>query len=387
MAIRRKNYCESKSNPVMIEKVKEVYVMSHIPAEPVLTTTVGLSAVAFMVLVLPFIIKKIEENLEPFFLVMGLISVTISGLWTWHVVLEALKAPVMIGSMPVGIFQVVLVVGLLIHFFNKPFCHLILKIAKTLGSRAFIFLLVAIFGLLSSVISVILTACLLSEIVAALPLSKKEKIQLIVIACFAAGMGACLTPLGEPLSTILVTKLAGPPYYAHFFFPLKVFGIYLIPGVIGLALFGTFWLGPKLSLEKEAEAAEYSETLRTILVRALKVYVFIAALVLIGEGFRPMMVWYFSKVAPGLLYWINMISAVLDNATLTAIEIGPAMALPQIIGIIMGLLISGGMLIPGNIPNIVSAGRLKISMKEWAVIGIPSGFLLLVVYFVILYVL
>ncbi len=45
-----------------------------------------------------------------------------------------------------------------------------------------------------------------------------------------------------------------------------------------------------------------------------------------------------------------------------------------------------GILIPGNIPNIVSAGRLKISMKEWAVIGVPLGFLLLVVYFVILYV-
>jgi len=371
----------------MIEKVLEVYVMSHIPAEPVLTTTLGLSVVAFMVLALPFKVKKIEENLEPFFLIMGVISVTISGLWTWDVVLEALRSPVMIGSAPIGIFQVVLVVGLLIHFFNKPFCLLILRIAKILGSKLFIFLLVALFGLLSSVISVILAACLLSEIVATLPLQKKEKIHLIVVACFAAGMGACLTPLGEPLSTILVAKLAGPPYYAGFFFPLKIFGIYLIPGVIGLAVLGSFWLGPKLSLEKKETFKEYSETLKTIVVRAIKVYVFIAALVLIGEGFRPLMVWYFSKIAAGLLYWFNTISAVLDNATLTAIEIGPAMVLPQIIGIIMGLLISGGMLIPGNIPNIVSAGRLKISMKEWAVVGLPLGFLLLAAYFVILYVL
>jgi len=82
-----------------------------------------------------------------------------------------------------------------------------------------------------------------------------------------------------------------------------------------------------------------------------------------------------------------MSSAVLDNATLRAIEIGPAMALPQIIGIIMGLSISGGMLIPGNIPNIVTAGRLKISMKEWAVVGLPIGLILLGAYFVILYVL
>jgi len=48
------------------------------------------------------------------------------------------------------------------------------------------------------------------------------------------------------------------------------------------------------------------------------------------------------------------------------------------------LLIAGGMLIPGNIPNIVAAGRLKISMKEWAKIGVPIGIILLVIYFAVL---
>ena len=69
----------------------------------------------------------------------------------------------------------------------------------------------------------------------------------------------------------------------------------------------------------------------------------------------------------------------------TGIEIGPGMALPQIIGTVMGLSISGGMLIPGNIPNIVAAGRLKISMKEWASVGLPIGLALMVIYFLILY--
>jgi predicted cation transporter len=50
----------------------------------------------------------------------------------------------------------------------------------------------------------------------------------------------------------------------------------------------------------------------------------------------------------------------------------------------MGLLISGGMLIPGNIPNIVAAARLKISMKEWAVIGVPVGLVIMIAYFLIL---
>jgi predicted cation transporter len=78
------------------------------------------------------------------------------------------------------------------------------------------------------------------------------------------------------------------------------------------------------------------------------------------------------------------VSAILDNATLTAMEIGPTMQLPQITAIIMGLLIAGGMLIPGNIPNIVAAGRLKINMKEWAVIGVPIGLVIMAVYFLIL---
>jgi predicted cation transporter len=79
-----------------------------------------------------------------------------------------------------------------------------------------------------------------------------------------------------------------------------------------------------------------------------------------------------------------MISAVLDNATLTAIEINAQMVLPKIVAVVMGLLIAGGMLIPGNIPNIVAAGRLKISMKEWAKLGIPIGIVMLLVFFVIL---
>jgi len=56
----------------------------------------------------------------------------------------------------------------------------------------------------------------------------------------------------------------------------------------------------------------------------------------------------------------------------------------QILSAIMGLLIAGGMLIPGNIPNIVAAERLKISMRDWAVIGVPLGLIIMVIYFIAL---
>jgi len=60
-------------------------------------------------------------------------------------------------------------------------------------------------------------------------------------------------------------------------------------------------------------------------------------------------------------------------------------SLMQIKSALMGLLISGGMLIPGNIPNIVAAGRLGIRSKEWARIGVPMGLVLMIVYFALLF--
>jgi predicted cation transporter len=56
------------------------------------------------------------------------------------------------------------------------------------------------------------------------------------------------------------------------------------------------------------------------------------------------------------------------------------MSISQRVRITTRLLIAGGILIPGNIPNIVIAGRLKTSMKELAVIGLPIGFVLMAVY-------
>jgi predicted cation transporter len=53
----------------------------------------------------------------------------------------------------------------------------------------------------------------------------------------------------------------------------------------------------------------------------------------------------------------------------------------------MGLLISGGMLIPGNIPNIISASKLGITSKEWARLGLPLGLVSMVIYFIVLFVL
>ena len=274
-----------------------------------------------MVLVLPFFVRIIEHNLEIFFLTMGILAVTVSGLWNWELVVEALKAPAVIGSIPIGIFQVVLVFRILLFYFNKRFCRLITLVAEKLSLRVFIFLLVLLLGLLSSIISVIVTAVLLSEIIAVLPLDKNNRIRLVIVTCFAVGLGAVLTPLGEPLSTILVQKLTGPPFYAGFIFPLTHFSIYVIPGVIILAFFTSIWIGKNNIVQSKKNVVDYSETLQSVIFRAMKVYAFVAALVLLGEGLKPLIVWYIIKIPSFALYWINTLSAVLDNATLTAVEV------------------------------------------------------------------
>jgi len=50
----------------------------------------------------------------------------------------------------------------------------------------------------------------------------------------------------------------------------------------------------------------------------------------------------------------------------------------------LALLISGGMLIPGNIPNIIAANRLGISSREWARVGLLIGLPLMLACFLVL---
>jgi predicted cation transporter len=247
-----------------------------------------------------------------------------------------------------------------------------------------IFAIVVILGLASSVITAIIASLLLVELMNILPLERPARINLIIIACFSIGLGAALTPLGEPLSTIAITKLQGPPYHAGFFFLFEKLALYIIPGIVAMGVLSLFFLGKEAG-EKQREASEGGESLKEVGIRGLRVYLFVMALILLGGGMKVIIDKYFSTVSSQLLFWLNMVSAILDNATLTAAEIAPSLRIDQITAALMGLLISGGMLIPGNIPNIISANKLGITSKEWARLGIPLGLILMFIYFIWLF--
>ena len=159
-----------------------------IPEHPDPFVSTVLFAILALVLILPFRVKKIEENLEPFFLVMGITAVlatnTLAPILTPKLVIHALESPigiVKIGEIPVlGIFQVVLIVGLIIHFYNRQIYSALVSMMKKMGLKAFAFIFVILFGLISSIISVIVCSVILAEIALAMPLDRRKKIEFIV---------------------------------------------------------------------------------------------------------------------------------------------------------------------------------------------------------------
>jgi len=357
---------------------------------------IGLFAIVLIVLVGPFMVKKIEHNLEAFLFVMGVLAVTIAGFesravleaigynheqiaevgWNMKLIMEAVMEPVIKGIVPA-----VLVAGLLFHYGRDKAQRAMSSILDKVSIKVVVFLMVVLLGLASSVITAIIAALLLVELVNCMPLDRQTKINLVIIACFSIGLGAVLTPVGEPLSTIAVTKLQGDPYNAGFFFLFNQLAIYIIPGILAMGLLAVFFTG-KASKEACLVTTEETETLKDVAVRGGKVYLFVMALLLLGGGMKIVIDKYLLTVPSQILYWVNSISAILDNATLTAAELSPAMEITQIQAILMGLLIAGGMLIPGNIPNIISAQKLNITSKEWARLGVPLGIATMAVYYV-----
>jgi predicted cation transporter len=342
--------------------------------------TGGLATIIVLVLTLPFLIHRVEKQLEAFLFVMGVLAVTISSQWSGHLVIDALLDPIRLKH---PIVEAVLVAGLLFGIFRDTIRRHVMGIERAVGQRFFLFLVVVVLGFFSSVITAIIASLVLAEIITGLRLDKKIETRLVIVTCFSIGLGAALTPVGEPLATIAVTKLQGEPYHAGFWFLFQKLAVFIIPGVLALGVVAMFLRGREVTYAESISESKL-ESFHDVFIRAGKVYLFVMALVLLGTGFQPLIDRYVIQLPTAALYWINMISAVLDNATLTAAELSPKMSLKQIQSILMGLLIAGGMLIPGNIPNIICAGKLGIKSREWAVFGIPLGLVLMTVYFLVL---
>lgn len=329
--------------------------------------------ILLVVLILPLVSHRVEQNLEAFLFVMGLASVLAARVLDGHLVRAAL-------SQPIPITAAVLGFGLLFKWSRGPLGVGVVRLRTVLPMRVVVAGVITLLALISSMITVIIASLVLVELISVLQFREEDETRLVVIACMAIGLGGALTPIGEPLSTIATAKLR-----QDFWFLMRLLGPWVIPAIVLLGGWIAFqplrYRGPGLIGERP------EETYRGVVGRGLRVYLFVMALTLLGEGFRPVIDRFVIALDARLLYWINTVSAILDNATLTAAEVSPRMSMEQVRAVLMGLLVSGGMLIPGNIPNIIAANRLKIRSRTWARLGVPLGLVLLLAYFVALFVL
>ena len=153
---------------------------------------IGLFAIVLVVLVGPFMVKKIEHNLEAFLFVMGVLAVTIAGFesravleaigynheqiaevgWNMKLITEAALEPVVKGIVPA-----VLVAGLLFHYGRDKAQRAMTSILDKVSIKVVVFLMVVILGLASSVITAIISALLLVELVNCMPTRPPDEDQ------------------------------------------------------------------------------------------------------------------------------------------------------------------------------------------------------------------
>jgi len=334
-------------------------------------TAVVLASLAILAVLLgPILIEPIENNLELFFLVAGVLTSILTGQFNSRLVRTAL-------SEPIALTTAILIFGIIFRLLQGRLDRLFSKAIRMFGHRWLCFGLTIILGLLAGFITAVVAALVFAEAISLLRLDRAAQIAATVFGCFAIGLGAAVTPLGMPASTLVLSAL-----HADFWYLARLLGPFVIVGIVLVAI-PTLFL-PFGEGEPAPPLDEDSDSWAPVPIRAAKVYIFIAGLVGLSAGLRPVVDVYLRHLPGTLLFWFNTISAVVDNATLAAVEIGPTLSVNQQRFALLGLLISGGMLIPGNIPNIVAASRLGINSREWAERGLRTGLLLLILCFVAL---
>jgi predicted cation transporter len=333
-------------------------------------TLAALVIILLVVLIGPLLVKAIEQNLDIFFLAAGTLAALVSGQFGWRLVRAAAAAPVALTA-SLLLFDAILIL------MRKPLDRWFEALARLVPMRWICVGLIIGLGLLAGIITAVVAALVLVELIELLRLGRASEVAITVLACFAIGLGSALTPAGGPLSALAISNLHADFWYlARMLWPLVGAAILIVAGV-------------SFAVPLERGGGPLADGLGergwlAVVQRGVKVYVFVAGLVGLASAMRPLADRYVRDLPLAVLFWLNSTSAVVDNAALTAAEIGPAVSHSQQRAILMGLLISGGMLIPGNIPNIVAAHRLRIGSREWARVGLTVGLALMLLCFVVL---
>ena len=253
------------------------------------------------------------------------------------------------------------------------------QIAK-IGVRPAVGAAVVLVGFSSAVLTSAIGVLLLIELIGAMDLERDSELKVAIVGCFAVGLGGGLTPIAGPVPAIAMAKLAQAPYATGPYYLFNLLGPWVLPAILSMGVVAGWVFAKRASVPRRT--AEDPLTLWNMLVLTGRTYLFIAGLILLGEGVLPLAERVVLGVPPPILYWANSVSAAIDGATLASIEINPLMTQEQLRHVLMGILIAGGALVTGNATNLVAAHKLKIPSKEWAKLGTPIAAFLMLFYFI-----
>ena len=341
-----------------------------------LLTKILLSVLVLNLLVWPLVSKWVENHLEMFLLAVGVAAITIGGGWSKEFIYQTLHAPV-------NVAFIVLVVSVIFTHYSRYIFRILFILFKYLEPRYSFAVLVFLLGMTSSIFSVTVAALVLAEVLQVVNLERDQTIKVTVYACYAIGMGAILLPLAEPLGLVIYNELAAGPHHADFFFVFRHFFWWIVPGICLLS-FAAGYTVRHTNTQVQLHIREDKEDYKSMLRRTWHIYMFVAALHLISTGLRPFAQSTIAHLSGKVLFWANAVSVVIDNATLAAIEVTPAVSVNDLMYMAIGLAAFGSMLVQGNLPNIVAAQKLGIKSREWASVAVPAGLVLMGGYFIAL---
>src|SRR5271166_1900951 len=184
------------------------------------------SALVILVLLLfgPLAIATIEHNLELYCLALGLFATLFGSGFTRELISEALHEPLAIS---VAVIVAALLFGWARPGLDRVFRRLRRRVSRSVLTGASIFVIASI----SSFITAIVGALVLIEVIGLLHFAGEKRVRVTVAGCFAIGLGASLTPLGEPLSTLAERALN-----LGFFGLFQLLGPWVFPGVLASSI-------------------------------------------------------------------------------------------------------------------------------------------------------
>src|SRR5208337_656923 len=241
--------------------------------------------IVVVVMLGPVFIEAIERNVELFFLLTGVLTACIMGQFDVTLVRAAL-------SEPLSFTVAVLVFGAAFRLLRNYFDQLLRWVIQLLDARILCFSLAITLGFLAPFITPVVAALVFVEAISLLRCDRWFEIAATVFGCFAIGFGAGLTPLGMPGIAVVLRSL-----HADFWYLTHLLGPFV---VVGVALVAVPILFLRFGASEPVDTTDVKDSWRTVLfIRPGKVYVFIAGLVALSGGLRPVVDAYIHRLPEG----------------------------------------------------------------------------------------